>query len=90
VYIHQGLAEAQFACGDVELALQTILRAIAIAEESKEPIHIAQARLAYGLMLVARGQTGQARDEILQALRFGEQLGLGPLIAECRRALASL
>ena len=90
VYVHQGLAEAQFACGQSAEALETIARAIAIAEESREPIHVAQAVFARGLMRAALGDVEAGSQDIVTALAAAEKHGLAPLAAECRRALAEI
>jgi tetratricopeptide (TPR) repeat protein len=89
VYVLQGLAEAQFACGACEEALATIARAVAIAEESKEPIHVAQARFARGQMRRASGLPDEGRQDVVAALSSAEKHGLDPLAAACRRALAN-
>jgi class 3 adenylate cyclase/tetratricopeptide (TPR) repeat protein len=90
VYIHQGLAEAQFACGETDAALETIGKAIAIATESKEPIHVAQARFARGRMLAAQGDLERGIADISAALSRAEDYGLDPLARECRNELARL
>jgi tetratricopeptide (TPR) repeat protein len=88
VYIRLGLAEAQLAGGDIEGALASASAALAIAEESKEPIHVAQTRFARGRILARQGKAVAARDEIDATLDLAERHGLGPLAAECRALIA--
>ncbi len=90
VYVHQGLAEAQFALGETAAALKTIERAIEIAEQSKEPIHVAQAVFARGLMRVGLCEVETGSQDIATALALAEKHGLAPLAAECRRAFAQI
>ncbi|MCE9523772.1 MAG: AAA family ATPase [Alphaproteobacteria bacterium] len=90
VYIHQGLAEAQFACGEVGAALATIDKAVAIAEESKEPIHIAQARAARGHIRIATGDVALGAADLSASLALATKHHADPLATECRRALDRL
>lgn len=87
VYIRLGLADAQLAGGDPDGALASASAALTIAEESKEPIHIAQTRLARGRSLARLGKNEAAREEIKVALDLAERHGLDPLAAECRALL---
>jgi tetratricopeptide (TPR) repeat protein len=90
VYIHQALAEAQFACGATAPALETIGKALSIAEESKEPVQIAYACMTRARMLAALAQRADALKDVRHALSLAADRGLDPLAADCRDLLAKL
>jgi tetratricopeptide (TPR) repeat protein len=90
VYIHQALAEAQFACGAKAAALETIGKALSIAEGSAEPVQIAYARFARARMLAALAQRADAFEDARQALGLATKHGLDPLATDCRDLLAGL
>lgn len=87
VYIHQALAEAQFAMDQMPAALETIEAALSIAEESREPIQIATARFVRGRILVRTDKRGEGERDLGAALEIAERHGLDPLAADCRREL---
>ena len=92
VYVFQGLAEAEFACDNIPVALENIDQAVAFASENNEPIHIAQTRFARGMMLkdgrVGKPKHGQ--EDLAAALQLADKHGLVPLAADCHAALARL
>jgi tetratricopeptide (TPR) repeat protein len=92
VQVFRGLAEAEFACGDCERALETVEHALKIATENGEPIHVALTRYLRGLIRSDEDicKTREGRDDLEAALAMSEKLKLDPLRADCHAALARL
>jgi tetratricopeptide (TPR) repeat protein len=90
VYIHQALAEAQFACGAKHPAIETVGQALSIAEQSREPVQIAYARFARAQMLFALGKRDAAMEDAQQALSLAAKHGLDPLAADCRELFSCM
>jgi tetratricopeptide (TPR) repeat protein len=90
VYIHQALAEAQFACGAKHPAIETVGQALSIAEQSREPVQIAYARFARAQMLFALGKRDAAMEDAQQALSLAAKHGLDPLAADCRELFSRM
>lgn len=87
VFVHIGLADALLAGGQPEVALAKAQEALTIAEDSREPIQIAQARFARGRILSKLGQSDRALEDLRAALALAERHGLDPLARDCRRLL---
>lgn len=87
VFVHMALAEAQFAVGKKETALETAGAALWIAQESNEPVQIAQARFARGRLLKRAGDMQAGAEDLNAALILAERHGLDPLARDCRREL---
>ncbi len=87
VFVHVGLADALLAGGQAQGALVKAQEALTIAEDSKEPIQIAQARFARGRILTKLGDNERALEELRAALALAERHGLDPLARECKNLL---
>jgi class 3 adenylate cyclase/tetratricopeptide (TPR) repeat protein len=87
VFIHLALGEALYGCKQPEAALEKIAEGLKIAQESSEPIQIAQALLAQGRMLLKQGQRDRGLDDIRAALTLAVRHHLDPLATECKRLL---
>jgi len=74
----------------VDEALVAADKAVSIAEEGKEPIHIAEASFARGAMRIEAGLPPQGAQDIARALALAERHNLDPLAGECRRMLKRL
>lgn len=90
-YIHNALAEAQFACGLVEEATESADKAISIAQAVNEPIHA-----AYGFYTRGEIRRQHAPDinlaaaDYRQALQLARQHSMKPLQAHAHAGLARL
>ncbi len=62
-------------------------RALSLPEPERRPFEVARVRLLYGERMRRRRATGQAREQLLQALRAFEELEAGPWAQRARTEL---
>ena len=84
-------AETQLLDGQVDEAVQTALEAVARAERSRAPRHVAKGLLILGIAQVSGGQGGDdAPSTLRRAATLAESLGTIPLIWPARALLGAL
>jgi tetratricopeptide (TPR) repeat protein len=84
-------ADVQLLDGQVDEAVQTALEAVARAERSRAPRHVAKGLLILGIAQVSGGQGGEdAPSTLRRAATLAESLGTIPLVWPARALLGAL